>query len=109
MGGAAAGRGPAGRRQLRPVAGQRPAHPRPAAGADPLAEGTVQEAATTEWGALAEGDNAVGLVSAGHLFQVLTQADITPEAEPASDHDNDQPAPEPSLGIHSQHDRDRTR
>jgi len=48
------------------------------------------------------------LASAGHLFQVLTQADSTPEEEPASDHDNDQPAPEPSLGIHSQHDH-RTR
>jgi len=32
-----------------------------------------------------------------------------PKREQASDHDNDQPAPEPSLGIHSQHDRDRTR
>jgi DnaK suppressor protein len=67
--------------------------------ADPLAELTVQEAAA-ERGALGEGDDAVGLVSAGHPFEVLADADITPEEEQASEEDDDEPAPQPSLGIH---------
>jgi DnaK suppressor protein len=66
--------------------------------ADPLAELTIQEAAA-EPGALEEGDNAVGLVSAGHPFEVLADADITPEEEQASEEDDDEPAPEPTLGI----------
>ena len=49
--------------------------------ADPLAEPTVQEAAAAERGALGEDDNAVGLVSAGHPFEVLADAEITPEEE----------------------------
>ena len=77
--------------------------------ADPLAELTIQEAAAAEPGALEEGDNAVGLVSAGHPFEVLADADITPEEEQASEEDDDEPAPEPSrLGIHIEPD-DRTR
>ena len=70
--------------------------------ADPLAELTAQEEAAAEPGTLGEGDDAVGLVSAGHPFEVLADADITPEEEQASeeDDDNDEPAPEPSLGIH---------
>lgn len=76
--------------------------------ADPLAELTVQEAATAERGALEESENAVGLVSAGHPFEVLADADITPEEEQASEEDDDEPAPEPSLGIHIERD-DRTR
>ena len=68
--------------------------------ADPLAELTVQEAATAERGALEEGHDAVGLVSAGHPFEVLADADITPEEAQASEEDDDEPAPEPSLGIH---------
>jgi DnaK suppressor protein len=67
--------------------------------ADPLAELTIQEAAAAEPGALEEGDNAVGLVSAGHPFEVLADADITPEEEQTSEEDDDEPAPEPSLGI----------
>jgi DnaK suppressor protein len=76
--------------------------------ADPLAELTVEEAAAAERGALEQGDDAVGLVSAGHPFEVLADADITPEEEQASEEDDDEPAPEPSPGIHIEHD-DRTR
>jgi DnaK suppressor protein len=68
--------------------------------ADPLAELTVQEAAAAKPGALGEGDNAVGLVSADHPFEVLADPDITPEEEQASEEDDDEPAPEPNLGIH---------
>jgi DnaK suppressor protein len=68
--------------------------------ADPLAELTVQEAAAAERGTLEEDDDAVGLVSAGHPFEVLADADITPEEEQASEEDDDEPAPEPILGIH---------
>src|SRR5215217_6088170 len=45
--------------------------------ADPLAELTVQEAAAAEREALEEGEDAVGLVSASHPFEVLADADIT--------------------------------
>jgi DnaK suppressor protein len=76
--------------------------------ADPLAELTVQEAAAAEREAPPEGDDAVGLVSPGHPFEVLAQADITPEEEQASEEDDDEPAPEPSLGIHLERDH-RTR
>jgi DnaK suppressor protein len=68
--------------------------------ADPLAELTVQEAAAAERGTLEEGDDGVGLVSAGHPFEVLADADITPEEEQAGEENDDEPAPEPSLGIH---------
>jgi DnaK suppressor protein len=67
--------------------------------ADPLAELTVEEA-TAERGPLEEGDDAVGLVSANHPFEVLAEPDITPEEEQASAEDDDEPAPEPILGIH---------
>ena len=76
--------------------------------ADPLAELTVQEEAAAERGELEEGENAVGLVSAAHPFEVLAEADITPEEEQANEEDDDEPAPEPSLGIHLERD-DRTR
>ena len=77
--------------------------------ADPLAELTVQEAAAAEHGTLEEGDDGAGLVSAGHPFEVLADADITPEEEQASEEDdNDEPPPEPILGIHIERD-DRTR
>jgi DnaK suppressor protein len=68
--------------------------------ADPLAELTVQEAAAAKPGALEEGHDAVGLVSADHPFQVLADPDITPEEAQASEEDDDEPAPEPSPGIH---------
>jgi DnaK suppressor protein len=76
--------------------------------ADPLAELTAAEAAAAERGALEQGHDAVGLVSASHPFAVLADADITPEEEQASEEDDDEPAPEPSLGIHIERD-DRTR
>jgi DnaK suppressor protein len=56
--------------------------------ADPLAELTVQEAAATERGAVEEGDDAVGLVSASHPFEVLAEPDITPEEQQASEEDD---------------------
>jgi hypothetical protein len=74
---------------------------------EPLAKPTVEEAATAERGALEQGDDAVGLVSAGHPFEVLAEADITPEEEYTGE-DDDEPAPEPSLGIHIERD-DRAR
>jgi DnaK suppressor protein len=76
--------------------------------ADPLAELTVQEAAAAEPGVLEEGDGAVGLVSASHPFEVLADADITPEEKQAAEEDDDEPPPEPSLGIHLERD-DRSR
>ena len=76
--------------------------------ADPLAELTAEEAATAERGTLEKTDNAVGLVSASHPFEVLAEADITPEEEQAGEEDDDEPAPEPSLGIHVERD-DRAR
>ena len=73
--------------------------------ADPLAELTVEEAAAAERSTLEESDDAVGLVSAGHPFEVLADADITPEEAQASEEDNDdEPAPEPSPGIHIERD-----
>ena len=68
--------------------------------ADPLAELTVEEAAAAERGALEEANDAAGLVSANHPFEVLAEPDITPEEEQASEEDDDEPAPEPILGIH---------
>jgi DnaK suppressor protein len=76
--------------------------------ADPLAELTVQEAAAAERGELEAGENAVGLVSAGHPFAVLADPDITPEEEQASEENDDEPAPPPNLGIHLERD-DRPR
>ena len=75
--------------------------------ADPLAELTVEEAAAAERGALEEDDDAVGLASADHPFEVLQDARITPEEEQA-DEDDDEPGPGPSLGIHVDRD-DRAR
>jgi RNA polymerase-binding transcription factor len=72
--------------------------------ADPLAELTVQEAAAAERGTVEEGDDAVGLVSASHPFEALADADITPEEEQASEENDDEPAPEPSPGIHIERD-----
>ena len=76
--------------------------------ADPLAELTVQEAAAAERGMFEEGDDATGLVSARHPFQVLDDDGITPEEEQASEEDYDEPPPEPDLGIHLERDN-RTR
>jgi DnaK suppressor protein len=72
--------------------------------ADPLAELTAEEAAAAELEALEEADDAAGLVSAGHPFEVLADADITPEEEQATEEDDDEPAPELSPGIHIERD-----
>jgi DnaK suppressor protein len=77
--------------------------------ADPLAELTAEEAAAAERGELREDDDdAVGLVSADHPFQVLAESDITPEEEQATEEDEDEAAPEPTPGIHIERD-DRAR
>ena len=68
--------------------------------ADPLTELTAEEAAAAEPSTLEESHDAVGLVSASHPFEVLTDPDITPEEEQASEEDDDEPAPAPDLGIH---------
>jgi DnaK suppressor protein len=73
--------------------------------ADPLAELTAEEAAVAERGALEEDEDAVGLASAGHPFEVLADPNITPEEEQASEEDDDEPAPEPNLGIHLERDQ----
>jgi DnaK suppressor protein len=75
--------------------------------ADPLAELTVEEAAG-ERGTVEEGDGAVGLASARHPYEVLEDADITPEERLADEEDDDEPAPEGSPGIHIERD-DRPR
>ena len=72
--------------------------------ADPLAELTVEEVAAAEPGTIEEGDDAAGLVSARHPFEVLDDDGITPEEEQASEEDYDEPPPEPDLGIHLERD-----
>jgi hypothetical protein len=47
------------------------------------------------------------LVSAGHPFPALAEADITPKEGHADEVDDDEPAPTPSLGIHLEEDRTR--
>jgi DnaK suppressor protein len=76
--------------------------------ADPLAELTLEEAAAVERGVLEEGEGAIGLVSAGHPFEVLADADITPEEAQAGEEEDDEPPPAPSLGVHLERD-DQTR
>jgi DnaK suppressor protein len=72
--------------------------------ADPLAELTVEEAASELRGSAEESDNAVGLKSARHPFEVLDDAGITPEEEQASEEDEDESAPEQDPGIHVEAD-----
>ena len=73
--------------------------------ADPLAELTVEEAAAEGRGAVVERDGAVGLESPDHPFEVLDDADITPEEEQASEEDEDEePAPEEPQGIRVEQD-----
>jgi DnaK suppressor protein len=72
--------------------------------ADPLAELTVEEAAAESRGAAQESDTAVGLGSAGHPFEVLEDAGITPEEEQAGEEDDDEPAAGQSLGIRVERD-----
>jgi hypothetical protein len=72
--------------------------------ADPLAELTGEEAANAKRGRIEEADDAAGLVSPGHPFEVLADAEITPEEEQASEED-DEPPSEPILGIHLKRDQ----
>lgn len=73
--------------------------------ADPLAELTVEEEVTAERGEVEEGDEAAGLASATHPFEVLNDADITPEEALADEEDADEePAPERDPGIHVERD-----
>jgi hypothetical protein len=67
--------------------------------ADPLAGLTVEEAAAEERGAIEESDGAVGLVSASHQFEVLNDADITPEEQLADEEDEDESAPESTQDL----------
>jgi len=69
-----------------------------------LAELTVEEAAADRRGALTERDGRVGLESPGHPFEVLDDADVTPEEEQASEENEDEPAPEQPQGIHVEQD-----
>ncbi len=76
--------------------------------ADPLAELTVEEAASAERGTVDAADGAVGLASASHPFEVLDDAGITPEEELAGEEDDDEPATGSSPGIRAERD-DRLR
>ena len=77
--------------------------------ADPLAELTVEEAATVQRGRVEEGEDAVGLRSARYPFAVLDDADITPEEEQAGEEeDDDESAPEQATGVRLDQD-DRRR
>jgi hypothetical protein len=77
--------------------------------ADPLAELTVEEAATVQRGRVEEGDDAVGLRSARYPFAVLDDTDITPEEEQAGEEDDDdESAPEQATGVRVDRD-DRRR
>lgn len=76
--------------------------------ADPLAELTVEEAAAGEAGEVEEGDDAAGLKSARHPFEVLNDADITPEEQLADEEDDDEPAARRATGIQVERD-DRLR
>jgi len=59
----------------------------------------VEEAAAEERGAIEESDGAVGLVSASHQFEVLKDADITPEEQFADEEDEDESVPESTQGL----------
>ena len=72
--------------------------------ADPLAELTVEEAAAEQRDSVNEVDDAVGLKSARHPFEVLNDAGITPEEELAGEEDDDESAPEQDPGIHVEPD-----
>jgi DnaK suppressor protein len=78
--------------------------------ADPLAELTVDEAAVVEAGEFEAGDEGVGLASEAHPYEVLDDADITPEEQAASEEDVDEPPPEPGgrdTGTHLETDDGR--
>jgi DnaK suppressor protein len=72
--------------------------------ADPLAELTVEEAATVPRVTFDDGGDAVGLRSARYPFEVLDDADITPEEEQASEEDDDESTAEQATGVHVDRD-----
>src|SRR6266508_3434461 len=72
--------------------------------ADPLSELTVEEAAAVEAGEFDLGDEGEALGPAGHPYEVLDDADITPEEQHAGDEDVDEPPPEPEPGLHVERD-----
>jgi DnaK suppressor protein len=74
--------------------------------ADPLSELTVEEAAAVEAGEFDLGDEGEALGPAGHPYEVLDDADITPEEQHAGDEDVDEPPPEPEPGLHVERDDD---
>jgi DnaK suppressor protein len=74
---------------------------------DPLAELTVEEAAAGEAADLAPSDDAAGLETAAHPFEVLDDRDITPEEQVPDDESYDEPAPAREPGIHIQRDDQR--
>jgi DnaK suppressor protein len=76
--------------------------------ADPLAELTVEEAAAEARGAVEASDGDVGLISPSHPFEVLDDADITPEEQLAGEQDDDEADPGTVLGLHIERD-DRRR
>jgi hypothetical protein len=63
-----------------------------------LLQAAADQPPATEREALEEGEDAVGLVSAGHPFDVLADADITPEEAQGSEEDDDEPPPSSRLG-----------
>jgi DnaK suppressor protein len=76
--------------------------------ADPLAELTVEEATATEAEEVDEGDEAAGLGPERHPYEVLDDADITPEEQLSSEQgeaEYDEPPPERDPGIHLEDDR----
>ena len=72
--------------------------------ADPLAELTVDEAAAVQAGDLAPTDDAAGLRTAEHPYEVLDDPDITPEEQVPEDESYDEPRPESEPGIHVEND-----
>jgi DnaK suppressor protein len=74
---------------------------------DPLAELTVEEATGVERGETDPGDEGLGLKSARHPYEVLDDADITPEEQLADEEVDDEPEDGPSQGVHIERD-DRT-
>ena len=68
--------------------------------ADPLAELTVDEAAAVQAGDLAPTDDAAGLRTAQHPYEVLDDPDITPEERVPEDESYDEPTADREPGIH---------
>lgn len=68
--------------------------------ADPLAELTVEEAAAVQAGDLEPTDDAAGLRTAAHPYEVLDDPDITPEEQIPEDESYDEPTGDREPGIH---------